>query len=107
MNNAFVVEIKPHDNITNFTIYYRREGAPTLKEFDFNRTFNVHSTDPEFLGNDTINGLKYYVGVASSVGNEVVKANYTFISYQIGCHYYNEMNKSWTTDGCKVGIYIY
>lgn len=28
--------------------------------------------------------------------------NYTFKSYELGCYYYDEKNKSWTTTGCTV-----
>ena len=101
-NNAFVVEIHPDNNMTNVTIYGRREEAPTLEKYDFSHTFqNSSKSHQYFLGNETINGLKYYVGVASGV-----QMNYTFRPYEIGCYYYDEGNRSWTTQGCSVGSHF-
>ena len=100
-NNAFIVEIIPDDPMANVTIYGLGEGAPTLEKYNFQHSFEVNSTKYQrFLGNETINGvIKYYVGVKSGV-----QMNYTFKSYEIGCYYYDEGNKSWTTQGCTVCI---
>lgn len=85
--------------MTNVTIYGRHDKAPTMENSDFNYTFSTNSTTTHqhFLGNETINGMKYYVGVKSGV-----PMNYTFKSYELGCYYYDEVNKSWTSAGCTV-----
>ncbi|CAB4014041.1 Hypothetical predicted protein, partial [Paramuricea clavata] len=96
-NNAFIVEIIPDDPMANVTIYGHGEGAPTLEKYNFQHSFELNSTKHQhFLGNETINGVvEYYVGVESEV-----QMNYTFKSYEIGCYYYDEGNKSWTSRGC-------
>ena len=97
-NNAFIAEIDSADVITNVTIYGRREEAPTLEEYDFSYSFpNKSKNYSYFLGNETMNGMKYYVGVKSGM-----PMNYTFKSHEIGCYFYDEGNQSWTTYGCTV-----
>ena len=102
-NNAFILEIDSANVTTNVSIYGRQEKAPTLEEYDFSHKFpNISNKHRYFLGNGTITGIKYYIGVKSGV-----QMNYTFHSHEIGCYYYDEGNKSWTTYGCTVCWRLY
>ena len=92
-NNAFFLEVIPVYPVAEITIYGREEEPPTLEKYDFSHILEVNSTKQGyFLGNGTIKNLEYYVGVKAKV-----QTNYKFKS-----HYYDEGNKSWTSQGCTV-----
>lgn len=112
-NNAFFIEINIVDNcskIKEIGLYFKKNGRPTIGEYDFNETHFLNSTKSivRFLSNETIDGLEYYVGIKAQVNGEPIVMNYTFTPRELGCYFYDNRSETWSTDGCTVSsVYSY
>ena len=91
------------------TLYFSNTTSPTLKKYDYKvrLTFNDTVANESFptvhyFVKSSLVGNKSFVGIFIDVNGNGVSANFTLISEEIGCYYWDNSNEVWTTKGCMV-----